>query len=349
MGFANSLRRAMMADVPTVAIDQVSFTQNTSPLPDEFIAHRLGLIPLISGGIKTNMRETRDCGCDEGCSFCMVKLVLNVKCERDEALSVTTAHLDVVPPENSGDHDDLEGMMMLNQRPRDFGFPIGKNDPDTRPVIITKLGKGQEINIICKAYKGLSKHHGKWSPLSAVSYEYDPHNKLRHTSYWFEVDQKAEWPPMKSAQYEAEPEQDEPFDYNAKPGTFYLEAEGTGALPVRDVVRLGFEALEDKLAPMILDLQREVNKEEGREEEEEPVHLHGAQAAPLVTGFGAAGGGGGMNGGYAGGGQDYYATQGLNGEVNGYSGAGAGGYGAGAAAGAAGGQPYMNGNAGVYR
>lgn len=41
---------------------------------------------------------------------------------------------------------------------------------------------------------------------------------------------------MKSAQYEAEPEPDEPFDYNAKPQTFYLEAEGTGALPVKDVV-----------------------------------------------------------------------------------------------------------------
>lgn len=38
--------------------------------------------------------------------------------------------------------------------------------------------------------QGISKHHAKWSPLSAVSYEYDPHNKLKHTSYWFEVDGK---------------------------------------------------------------------------------------------------------------------------------------------------------------
>lgn len=41
---------------------------------------------------------------------------------------------------------------------------------------------------------------------------------------------------MKSAAFEAEPEPDEPFDYDAKPTTFYLEAEGTGALPVRDVI-----------------------------------------------------------------------------------------------------------------
>jgi len=43
---------------------------------------------------------------------------------------------------------------------------------------------------------------------------------------------------MKSAAYEAEPEPDEPFDYNAKPGTFYIEAEGTGSMPVKEVVRL---------------------------------------------------------------------------------------------------------------
>jgi DNA-directed RNA polymerase II subunit RPB3 len=43
---------------------------------------------------------------------------------------------------------------------------------------------------------------------------------------------------MKSAEYENEPEPDEPFDYHAKPGTFYLEAEGTGSMAVKDVVRL---------------------------------------------------------------------------------------------------------------
>lgn len=45
---ANGIRRAMVADVPTLSIDTVRFVENSSVMFDEMIALRLGLVPLTT-------------------------------------------------------------------------------------------------------------------------------------------------------------------------------------------------------------------------------------------------------------------------------------------------------------
>ncbi|MCD2199791.1 MULTISPECIES: DNA-directed RNA polymerase subunit D [unclassified Halobacterium] len=46
--FANGIRRAIIADVPTLSIDTVRFVENSSVMFDEQLALRLGLVPLTT-------------------------------------------------------------------------------------------------------------------------------------------------------------------------------------------------------------------------------------------------------------------------------------------------------------
>lgn len=46
VSFVNALRRILLAEIPTVAIETVYIMDNTSIIHDEVLAHRLGLIPI---------------------------------------------------------------------------------------------------------------------------------------------------------------------------------------------------------------------------------------------------------------------------------------------------------------
>jgi DNA-directed RNA polymerase subunit D len=45
-GLANAIRRATLNSVKTFAIDRITFYENTSAMFDEYIAHRVGLVPI---------------------------------------------------------------------------------------------------------------------------------------------------------------------------------------------------------------------------------------------------------------------------------------------------------------
>jgi len=62
---ANALRRIIISEVPTMAIDLVEIQENTSALHDEYLAHRCGLIPLVSRDVD-NFNFLNECNCDNG-------------------------------------------------------------------------------------------------------------------------------------------------------------------------------------------------------------------------------------------------------------------------------------------
>lgn len=81
LSVANALRRAMISEVPSIAIDLVEIECNTSVLADEFLAHRLGLIPINSRGANQSLSFSPDCVCSYQCEKCSVGACpLDLKC-----------------------------------------------------------------------------------------------------------------------------------------------------------------------------------------------------------------------------------------------------------------------------
>jgi DNA-directed RNA polymerase subunit D len=145
--FVNTLRRIIISEVPTLAIEDIILVENTSPVLDEIVAHRLGLIPLTTPTDEfTVARECENCG-GEGCQFCSVPLTLEVEASVDETKIVYSKDL--------VSNDD-------------------KIVPVSEKIPIAKLGAGQKITLEAIAMLGRGKDHAKWSPAVTCSFRYYP-------------------------------------------------------------------------------------------------------------------------------------------------------------------------------
>lgn len=290
LGFANSVRRAVIAEIPTIAIDLVDISTNSSVLPDEFLAHRLGLIPLHSKGVEEGLRYTKDCDCDDHCSNCSVTLRLRAKCTDENAvMKVFASHL-----------------TRMDDRQDAIGQPVIK-DPKGEGPIILKLRHGQEVDFTCIAKKGNAKEHAKWGPTAAVGFEYDPLNKLKHTTYWFEENAEEEWPyDERNANWEDVEEQaDASVNPDAKPSAFFFDLETVGTLEPDEIVEGGIRALQRKLAEIMAALNPQSTLANGDDDVDyEPRADYGGDAYGnnyMSGGYGASnmnGGGYGYGAGY---------------------------------------------------
>ena len=141
-GFANAFRRAMISEVPTLAIEDVRIYDNTSALFDEMLAHRLGLIPIKTD--LTTYTTQEKCACSgAGCPGCIATFTLSV-----EGPKVVMSS-DLIP-----------------------------QDPEATPVFgnipIVKLTKGQKLVVEARAVLNTGREHAKWQPTLVCGYKNYP-------------------------------------------------------------------------------------------------------------------------------------------------------------------------------
>ena len=132
--FANGIRRAMIADVPTMSIETVRVIENSSVMFDEVIGLRLGLVPLT-----TPIGEF-----EEGDT---VTLSLDVE-GPDELGETVTAY--------SGDIQSSDDMV----KPADENVPI------------IDLKRGQRLSFEAEAVLGRGRDHAKHQGGVAVGYRH---------------------------------------------------------------------------------------------------------------------------------------------------------------------------------
>jgi DNA-directed RNA polymerase subunit D len=130
--YVNTLRRLILDEVPTMAIDNVEFEANNSALYDEIIALRMGLLTLTTDLKAYNLPD--ECKCKgEGCARCQVDLKLSAK-----------------------------GGQMV------YASALKSKDPAIKPVYpktpIVKLIGEQDLVLTGTAKLGTGKQHAKWSP-----------------------------------------------------------------------------------------------------------------------------------------------------------------------------------------
>lgn len=157
VSLVNALRRILLSEVPNVAIDpeHINIVRNTCSLHNEFLSHRLGLIPLCFDAEEIEAFEDPN----------QFKFVINVKNTTNGMLYVTTRDVKI--------HD-------ANDRPmpdtfREKVFP--KNPITGDYIIITKLKpnpsdikNGDELVLEAHASKGVAKSNASWCPVSLCTF-----------------------------------------------------------------------------------------------------------------------------------------------------------------------------------
>jgi DNA-directed RNA polymerase subunit D len=228
--------------VPTLAIDSVTIVENTSPMYDEVLAHRLGFVP-----IKTDLEmfvKPSECECKgSGCPKCRVVLTLDKK---------------VVDGPTTVYSGDLKSQ-------------IPQVEPSTPKIQLVKLSRGQHVVLEADARLGTGNEHIKWQAAIA-SYKYLPILELK-TEKCEKCGDCAEVCPRNIIQVKGQEIKfvnelacslcktcEEVCRYEAikvrwDDTTFIFNVESTGALPPEKIVEYADRILLNKSKELIKQLQ----------------------------------------------------------------------------------------------
>ncbi|KAK4499008.1 hypothetical protein PRZ48_009520 [Zasmidium cellare] len=208
---ANAFRRILLSEIPTLAIEDVFFFDNTSIIQDEVLAHRLGLIPLTGGheglrwmhwyrkpppkddyAAQAAWEAEQEAGeASAGASvpndYNTVVLHLNVECrwateEEDGRDGRQLAKEGSTDPKEKYVNSSVYAHQLVFDPQGDHQPKLFAGENRIRPVnpniLIAKLRPGQKISVRLHCIKGIGSDHAKFSPVATASYRLLPDIKI---------------------------------------------------------------------------------------------------------------------------------------------------------------------------
>ncbi|KZX11592.1 DNA-directed RNA polymerase subunit D [Methanobrevibacter filiformis] len=142
--FVNAIRRIAMMEIPKIAIEDVNIIKNDSAMFNEVLAHRLGLVPLVSDNEAIEgLVIDGECDCDDYCPKCSVSFSI-----------------------------------VENGPGTVYSKDLTSTDSKIKPVHDTiplfKLKEDQEVELEAVAKVGLGLEHAKWIPTTVCAYKQYP-------------------------------------------------------------------------------------------------------------------------------------------------------------------------------
>jgi DNA-directed RNA polymerase I and III subunit RPAC1 len=200
---ANAFRRILLADIPTLAIEDVFILNNTSIIQDEVLAHRLGLIPLTGGqeGLRWLRWFKKPPSKDDFSAQTAIEAENEQDREKQKPSDYNTIvlKLDIECRWATQNEDGRDGRKLAKEGETDpniryvdsnvyashFKFvPQGQQEnmfagedairPVNPGILIAKLRPGQKISLQCHCIKGIGMDHAKFSPVATASYRLLP-------------------------------------------------------------------------------------------------------------------------------------------------------------------------------
>ncbi|KAG7205182.1 hypothetical protein KM043_018272 [Ampulex compressa] len=173
----NALRRLLLSEVPSMAIEKVYIVNNTSLIQDEVLAHRLGLIPLRADPRLFEYPSSSGKEEEEVSDQDTLRYELKVSCIwNPQAPKDSRRPSDIYKNDNVYSRD-IKWVPIGRQAemyPRGVE-QLGVLEGD---ILISKMRPGQEIHAFMHAVKGIGKDHAKFSPVATASYRLLPDIQL---------------------------------------------------------------------------------------------------------------------------------------------------------------------------